>query len=67
MASDLKSAASITVESMCMLLQKATFMAAEALVASKGPQRPNWRSALNSVASITYVPMLLWPLNASLR
>ena len=35
MASDLKPATSITLESICILLLKATFMASEALVASK--------------------------------
>ena len=35
MASDLKPATSITLESICILLLKATFMASEAVVASK--------------------------------
>ena len=35
MGSDLKPATSITLESICILLLKATFMASEAVVASK--------------------------------
>ena len=61
MTSDLTSATFITLVSMCMLPP----MASEAMAASKRPQRSHPTSKFNSVTWITYVPMLLWPLNAS--
>ena len=42
-------------------------VASEAIVASKKPRRLRLTSKLNSVTSITYVPMLLRPVNAFLR
>ena len=55
MASDLKSATSITLEFICIVLLKTTFMASNALLASKWLQRSHLRPDLNSVISITYV------------
>ena len=65
LTSDLKSATSITLASMCVLHLTAILVASEAMAASKWPQRSDMTSELNSVASITYVAMLFWPLNAS--
>ena len=45
----------------------AILVASEAFVASKRPRRSRPTSKLNSVTSITYVPMLLWPVKALLR
>ena len=45
----------------------AILVASEAFVASKRPRRSRLTSKLNSVTSVTYVPMLLWPVNAFLR
>ena len=42
-------------------------VASEAIVSSKKPRRLRLTSKLNSVTSISYVPMLLWPVKASLR
>ena len=50
---------------MCILHLTAILVASEAMAASKWPQRSDMTSELNSVASITYVAMLFWPLNAS--
>ena len=38
----------------------------EAITASKQPQRSNMTPESNSVTSITYVPMSLWPLSATI-
>ena len=40
-------------------------VASEAIVASKRPQGTDLTSELSSVTLITYVSMLLWPLNVS--
>ena len=61
MTSDLTSATLITLVSMCILPPKAS----EALGASKRPRRSQLTLKFNSVTSITYATMLLWPLNAS--
>ena len=61
MTSDLTSATLITLVSMCILPPTAS----EAMAASKGPRRSHLTSKFNSVTSITYATMLLWPLNAS--
>ena len=53
--------------SICILPLVAILVASEAMLASKWPWRTHLRSGLNSVTSITYVPMLLWPVKASLR
>ena len=65
MASDLNSAISFTLVSMCMLLLTAILVASEAVAASNWPQRPHMTSNLNSVTPITYVDMSLWLLEAS--
>ena len=44
-----------------------TLMVSEAAVTSKWPQGSLLTSNLNSLASMTYVTMLFWPLNASRR
>ena len=59
MTSDLSSATFITLVSMCIL----PLTASEAMVTSKRPRRSHPTSKFNSVTWITYVPMLLWPLN----
>ena len=61
MTSDLTSATLITLVSMCILPPTAS----EAMAASKRPRRSHLTSKFNSVTSITYATMLLWPLNAS--
>ena len=45
----------------------AILVASEAMVASKQPRRSHLTSELNSGTSITYVTMLLRPLNASIH
>ena len=65
MTSDLTSATSITLVSMPILLPTAIFVASEAMATSKLPRRSHLTSKFNSVTSITYVTMLLWPLTAS--
>ena len=67
LTSDLKSATSITLVSMCMLPLMAILVASEAMAASKQPWRSHLASELNSVTSITYVPMSLWLPKASMR
>ena len=52
----------ITLVSMCMLPGTAIMVASEAIAASKWPWRSLLTSNLNSVASTTHVPVLLWPL-----
>ena len=51
--------------SMCMLPPMAIYMASEAMMVSKQPQRSHLASELSSVTSITQVTMLIWPLRAS--
>ena len=63
MTSDSTSATLITLVYMCILLP----MASEAMAASKRPRRSHLTSKFNSVTSITYVPMSLWLLNASIH
>ena len=53
--------------SICLLPLVAILVASEVMVASKWLWRTHLRSGLNSVPSITYIPMLLWPVKASLR
>ena len=65
MTPDLKSGTLITLKSMCMLPLTVILVTSEAMAASKRPPRSHLTSELNSVTSITYVTMLLWPLNAS--
>ena len=50
-----------------MIVHVAVLVASEAMVASKWPWRSNLTSDFNSVASITNVLMLLWPVKTSLR
>ena len=66
LTSDLKSATSITLVSMCMLTLMAILVASEAIAASKRPRRSHLSSELKSVTSITHVAMLIWPLKASM-
>ena len=61
MTLDLTSATLITLVSMCILPPTPS----EAMAVSKQPRRSHLTSELHSVTSITYVTMLLWPLNAS--
>ena len=63
---DLIQATSITVASMCILPETAFLVASEAIATSIWPQRSFLILNLNSVASKTHVPVLFWPLNASL-
>ena len=67
MTSDLTSVTLITLVSMPILHPTAILVASEAMATSKWPRRSRLTSKLNSVTSITYVPMLLWPVKASLR
>ena len=53
-------------EFMCMLPLTAILWTSEAMAASKQPRRSQMALELNSVASITYVAMLSWPLTASM-
>ena len=55
-----------TLESMCMLPLVAFLVASEAMATSKRPQRPQLASELKSVTSITYVPMSLCLLYATI-
>ena len=52
--------------SMCILPLTAISVAFEVMEASKQPLRLHLTSKLNSMTSITYVALLLWPLNASM-
>ena len=47
------------------IASKGHAVASEAIAASKRPQGTDLTSELSSVTSITYVSMLLWPLNVS--
>ena len=67
MTPDLKSGTLITLESMCMLPLTVILVASEAMAASKRPPRSHLTSELNSVASITYVPLSLWPLTITIH
>ena len=53
----------ITLVSMFILPQTAS----EAMAASKRPQMSHLTSKFNSVTSITYVPMSLWPLTVTIH
>ena len=63
MTSDLTSVTLITLVFMCILPPTAS--EAKAKAKAKRPQRSHLTSKFNSVTPITYVPMLIWPLNAS--
>ena len=63
MTADLISATLITLVSICILPP----MASEAMAASKRPRRSFLTSKFNSVTLITYDPMSLWLLNASIH
>ena len=65
LTSDLESATLITLVFMPILLPTAILVASEAMATSKWPRRSHLTSEFNSVTSITYVAMLLWPLTAS--
>ena len=65
MTPDLKSGTLITLVSMCMLPLTAILVAFEAMAASKRPRRSHLTSKFNSVTSITYVFMSLWPLTVT--
>ena len=52
---------------MCILPLTAILVASEAMAASKQPQRSHLTSELNSVTSITYVPMSLRPLTVTIH
>ena len=67
MTPDLKWGTLITLVSMCMLPLTAILVAFEAMAASKQPQRSHLTSKFNSVILITYVPMSLWLLYASIH
>ena len=64
LTSDLKSATSITLVSMCMVPLTANL--SEAMAASKRTQRSHLASESKSVTSITYDAWLLCPLRASM-
>ena len=73
LASDLKPACCwvaifqlITPASMWVLPLRALSVASEAMAASKRPRRSHMTSDLNSMTLRTYVPMSLWPLNATI-
>ena len=54
----------LRIVSMCVLPLTGILMASEAMGTSKWPWRSKLTSKLNSVTSITYDAMLLWPVNA---
>ena len=67
MTPDLTSATSIILVSMPILHPTAILMASEAMATSKRPPRSHLTSELKSVTSITYVTMLLRPLNVTIH
>ena len=52
---------------MCILPLRDILMAFEAMAASKQPRRSHPALNFNSVTSITYVPMSLWPLTVTIH
>ena len=58
---------STTLVSMCILPLTSIMVASEAMAASKRPWRSHHTCELNSMTSISYVSMYLWPLTVTIH